>query len=129
MPNGFHGTAEEWQRLEEPLRSLDVQLDRFALSHRARLTRNYHDYPERSLTWRHHGIRRLIQIYLADPDRATFNVWICASRDRLWGRRRWKREYLRQNATIASIRTELTPLLDAAWERVESWLETDLEPV
>jgi hypothetical protein len=51
MPNGHHGTDEEWKRLEAPLRDVDNAIDAFAKRHRIAIGRNYHNWPERSLRW------------------------------------------------------------------------------
>src|SRR2546430_16910392 len=95
MPNGHHhGSEEEWNRLEAPFREIDPAVQAFARRHGLRLTTDYHDWPERSLRWGG-DIERLIQIYLHDEQRLTWNLWLCASQDR--GRERfWKTQFLRQ---------------------------------
>jgi len=125
MPNGFDGTDDEWQRMEAPLLSVDGVLNQFARAHHMQITKNYHEWPERSLTWGT-AIRRLIQLYAADTDQPTFNLWLCASQDRGLSRF-WKREFLLEKRPLDSFEGELPSLLEKAWEKVDSWTEQDLE--
>ena len=124
MPNGFDGPDEEWERLESPLRALDPALDAFAREHALHVGRNYHNWPERSLTW-NHGLSRVIQIYLADAEKLTWNLWLCASQDRK-GSRYWKKTFLRQNVPLAEIASSLEALLAEAWNVTNAWRESDL---
>ena len=126
MPNGFHGTREAWDRMEAPLRALDPVLEAWATRHGMSLSRNSHAWPERSLAWGA-PVERLIQIYLEDQDRLTWNVWICAFEDRPSGRH-WKREFLRSDEPIARIDTDLERLLGEAARIVDGWSTDDLEP-
>lgn len=127
MPNGFHGSRDSWDRIEGPLRSLDPALEAFAHDHGMSLGRNDHGWPERSLRWGQ-PVGRLIQIYLDDEERLTWNVWLCASEDRPSGRH-WKHEYLRSGVPIGEISGDLGALLDEARRLVERWSPRDLEPV
>ena len=68
MPNGFQDSELEWQRIEAPLLRVDPILDAFASAHGLGISKNYHNHPERSLTWGT-DLRRLIQLYLADSNR------------------------------------------------------------
>lgn len=95
MPNGHYGTEEEWKRLEAPLREIDAALELFARRHNTALSRNYHNWPERSLRWGADP-ERLIQIYLENEQRLTWNLWLCASQDRD-GQRFWRQQSLRHN--------------------------------
>jgi len=56
--------------MEAPLVKANPVLQEFAAVHRLKLSKNYHNEPERSLTW-DTGIRRLIQLYLQDPKTLT----------------------------------------------------------
>lgn len=125
MPNGFYGSRGSWERIESPLRPLDPILEAFARQHGMSLGRNHHDWPERSLRWGQ-PISRLIQIYLEDEDRLTWNVWLCASEDRSSGRY-WRREFLCQAVPIEEISRNLPGLLRQAREIVEQWSAQDLE--
>lgn len=127
MPNGFHGSPESWDRIEGPLRALDPTLEAFAHEHGMSLGRNHHGWPERSLRWGR-PVGRLIQIYLDDEERLTWNVWLCASEDRPSGRR-WRREFLRKAVPIEEISGDLGTLLDEARRLVEGWSPRDLELV
>jgi len=120
MPNGFHGTDQEWSRLEAPLLRLDPVLERH-LS----LSRNYHNWPERSLTW---GvpIRRLIQVYLEDAGDLTWNVWLCASEDR-GANRYWKRTFLKHAVPIEEIERAFPDLLEEARVQLEAWSSEEFE--
>ena len=128
MPNGFEGSAEEWRRIEAPLRRLDWRLRLFGLSHLLPLSKNGrggHEWPERSFRWGR-PLSRLIQIYLKDPNTLTHNLWICASEDRN-GRRYWKQAMVREGVPIERIASELPGLLETALETVGNWTSADLE--
>jgi hypothetical protein len=92
MPNGFQGSEAQWHRMEAPLIQVDPVLERFAASHKLSLSKNYHGHPERALRW-NTAVECLIQLYLEDADRLTFNLWLCASQDR-GAERFWRREFL-----------------------------------
>jgi hypothetical protein len=125
MPNGHHGTEEEWKRLEAPLREIDPAFEAFARRHKLSLGRNYHNWPERSLRWGS-DLQRLIQIYLQDEQRLTWNFWLCASQDR--GQQRfWKQQSLRRDTPMADITPLIESLLDEAFSRVSAWRPGDLE--
>ncbi|HET8551202.1 MAG TPA: hypothetical protein VFM97_01845 [Gammaproteobacteria bacterium] len=125
MPNGFHGPNEQWDRMEAPLLTLDAELEAFAKTFDLGLSKNYHNWPERSLTWSD-GVDRLIQIYLADEEAMTFNLWLCASQDR--GRERYlKKEFLIKEKPIGCIANRLNELLEQAKGRLEGWKAADLE--
>jgi hypothetical protein len=48
MPNGFQGSEKQWHRMEAPLVQVDPLLEKFAVAHKLRLSKNYHGQPERS---------------------------------------------------------------------------------
>jgi hypothetical protein len=125
MPNGFQGSAKEWERLEAPLRSLDDALTDYAKLHGLALSRNYHNWPERSLRWGT-AIKRLIQIFLADEKRLTFNLWLCASEDR-GSERYWKQRLLREAVPIEEIDGDLNLLLDSGRIEVDGWSSNELQ--
>jgi hypothetical protein len=128
MPNGFHGPKNEWERMEAPLLRIDHSLQDFANSYGLRLSRNYHNWPERSLKWSTSRINKLIQIFLCDESKLTFTVWICASEDRGTSRF-WKQQKLRDAVEIPEISAELGNLLGEGKAILDRWNETDLEPV
>ena len=94
MPNGFHGKRSEWKRMTAPLKGIDRILKLFASAQGLTLLRNTRNWPERSFRWGS-PIERLIQVYLADESRLTWNLWLCACEDRADGRY-WKRKFLRE---------------------------------
>ena len=53
---GWHGTQEEWGRIERPLLELDPVIDDFAKRARLAVTKNLKDWPERSLRWREYRL-------------------------------------------------------------------------
>jgi len=124
MPNGFDGSQEEWKRMEGPLLEIDPILNAFGNRHAMNLSKNYHDWPERSLVWGD-DIRRLIQIYLENEKAMTWNVWLCASQDRAVGRF-WKNQFLRRAVPFHEIRSNLEELLGEARNIVTTWSERDL---
>jgi len=127
MPNGFHGSDSEWERLEAPILQLDQELRAFAAAHAMHLSSNYHNWPERSVTWGA-DLRRLIQIFLADADLLTWTFWVCVSRD-YRGKRFWKQTTLAQSVPMAEIASQLSTLLPRAAEWANSLKAADLELV
>ncbi len=125
MPNGFQGPETEWHRIEAPLVQADEVLQKFAASHGLSLSRNYHGHPERSLRWGN-GVQRLIQLYLADSDRLTLNLWLCASQDR-GGTRYWRRAFLVNAQRFEQFSERLPSLLEEAYATVDSWAADSLE--
>jgi hypothetical protein len=125
MPNGFSGTDEEWKRMEAPLLMVEDVLAEFARTHGMQITKNYHEWPERSLTWGN-DIRRLIQLYVAESDRPTFNLWLCASQDR-GSSRFWKRDFLVEKKPLETFAAQLPVLLEKARNTLNSWTEQQLE--
>lgn len=125
MPDGYHGSDEDWKRLERPLRDIDPLVEAFAKRHKIALSRNYHNWPERSLRWGADP-ERVIQIYLEDADRLTWNLWLCASQDR--GLQRfWKNQFLCHNVAMGELNPVMEQLLDEALRIVSSWRTEDLE--
>jgi hypothetical protein len=130
---GWYGTPEEWRRLEAPLIRLDPQLEGFAASFGAKLSKNHKDFPERSIQWGD-GPQNLLQIYLADAASPTWNIWLCCSQDR--GRQRfWRHRFLVERQPIEAFGDRLEALLFegaqvlAAWSSDPSGLEfaTEIE--
>ena len=119
MPNGFHGSDAEWQRIEAPLQRLDAKLDAFSERWNVHLTRSARNWPSRSLEWGE-PVRRLIQIFLADETSLKFNLWLCASEDR-GGERYWKQDFLKKEVPISEIDAELPELLERGRLLLESW--------
>jgi hypothetical protein len=126
MPNGFHGSREEWVRMETPLLRIDGLLAEFAMERGLSLTKNYHSWPERSLVSTERNIRRLIQIYLENEEKLTLALWICVSEDR-GNERFWKKHFLRKDAPSGEIENHLPSLLLEALEIARSWTSDDLE--
>lgn len=124
MPNGFHGSTKEWGRMEAPLRAIDAILQAFAERHRMELTRNYHNWPERSLTW-DAAPRRSIQIWLADEQDLCFAMAICAWEDRTRGRF-WKNRIMIASQSLDELRPRLLQLLENAKAEVDGWTSNDL---
>ena len=113
--------------MEAPLLSIDDRLESFAQSHGLEVSRNYHNWPERSLKWNVSAVGKLIQIFLHEERDLTFTVWICASADR--GKKRfWKQKRLREAVAIEEIAPDLQAILTEAKRTLDGWSETDLEP-
>ena len=126
MANGGYWHSEsDWRRVEAPLLELDHDLSAFASMNGLRLSKNHKDWPERSLNWGQ-SIKFLLQVYLADEQELTFNVWLCASQDREAGRY-WKREFLVEARPVAEFRESFVSLLKEAKVKLESWSESQLE--
>lgn len=124
MPNGYHGPEEDWERMEAPLVALDSLLEGFAKSHGMALSRNYHNWPERSLTLED-DLSRLIQIFLVDESQLTFNFWVCATQDRDL-ERFWKQDYLAKEVSSEELRANISDWLERGHKAVMEWKAKDL---
>ena len=126
MANGsYWQTKAEWQRVEEPLLRLDSALSEFAAQFGLQLTKNHKDWPERSIEWGTR-VRLLIQVYLADAESLTFNLWLCASQDR-GGKRFWRQETPIQSKPVSDFQSSFASLLLEGKAKLEGWSEADLE--
>lgn len=126
MPNGFHGTRTEWDRLEAQFRDWDWMLNDFAREHGLTLSKNEHGWPGRSLEAFESPLRRKIEVVVnADPV-GTFDVWAYAWSD-AGGQRRTKILPVRKSATAAEIGGSLPEVLNDAWQAARAFSERDLE--
>jgi hypothetical protein len=116
---GWYGTKEEWARIENPLITIDPVIEEFATSAGLTVTKNLKDWPERSMRWGS-GISCLIQIYLADQEALTWNIWLCCMRD-AQGKRFWRRDFLIEKKPIGAFQGELPKLLRVGHERLIDW--------
>jgi len=116
---GWYGTQDEWERLEAPLIAFDSAISNFAAARPVSLTKNSKDWPERSLRW-HQNPSCLMQLYLADEREVTWNLWLCCAQDR-GGDRYWRQELLIEGEPAASFADNLTSLLGAGYDRLNSW--------
>ncbi len=120
MANGFHGAQEEWKLLEAPLLRIDSQLEKFSADRELKLSKNYHNWPERSLEWYRGSVRNLIQIFVESSEIRTYTLWICASEDRE-DKRYWKQRNLMKAARFEQIEQDLGRLLDEAKFELDAW--------
>ena len=116
---GWYGTKAEWARLEGPLLSIDATIRSFATAHDLKLSGNPKDWPERSLAWGSDPAC-LIQLYLADQGKLSWNLWIVSSQDRGCNRY-WKREMLVADQPLEEFRERLPELLEQAFGTVQRW--------
>lgn len=126
MANGFYGSKSEWERITIPLECLDRELERFAHAKGLALGRNTKNWPDREFRWED-TLQRLIEIYLADQERLTWTMWICAYEDRPSGRS-IKKQTLLDAVPIEKLELQLSDLLESAWTTVTSWSAVDLPP-
>ena len=122
MPNGYHGTAQGWERLERPLRRLDAILDEFAGRHRLALTRNERNWPDRCLRW---GDRPaiLIQLFLESETAPSYTMWVSAWDDRSRAEY-WEHKTLIKSASIDELERQWPELLEAAYAIANQWVAT-----
>lgn len=122
MPNGFHGSEAEWERLEQPLRRLDDMLEGFAKRAGLTLVKNERNWPDRTFRW---GNRpsKLIQVFLESASGPCYTVWACAYDDRSRAEY-WKHETLLKAASIEQVAQQLPRLLSEAVLAVENWEKT-----
>jgi hypothetical protein len=72
------------------------------------------------------AVECLIQLYLQNPERLTFNLWLCATKDRGTSRF-WRREFPVNDHKLEDFADQLPKLLDEAFARVSSWSSDSLE--
>ena len=128
---GWYGTEEEWDQVEAPLIEIDNIINEFSEEFNLKLSKNLKDYPERSMLWMNNGIRCLIQIYAANLEDLTWNVWLCASEDRdvghLWWKskeRYWKKELLVEEKLMFDFKNDLSSQLRKGKVKLNLWCET-----
>jgi len=121
MPNGFHGTPDEWKRIAAPLERLDSILGEFAVSRDLTLWKNSRNWPERSFRWGN-APERLIQIFLEDQTTLSYTMWISASDDRSRAEY-WMQETLSKSVQIGIMERELPKLLARAYEKLTEWAQ------
>jgi hypothetical protein len=127
MPNGFHGSREEWDRMEAPLLALDESLSEFASGRNLQVIKNYHNWPQREIRWTSSGIRRTISILLASESKMTLHVAVVAAKDK--DDDRYLKDYwLKKEASWDEVRNNLQQLLEDGFTLLESWSEKDLIP-
>ncbi|KPK04297.1 MAG: hypothetical protein AMJ64_14045 [Betaproteobacteria bacterium SG8_39] len=125
---GWTGTKAAWERIEGPLLEIDPIIAAFAKEHALSVSRNHKDWPERSVVWGD-DVRCLIQLYLADAASLTFNLWLCASRDR-GGKRYWKQETPIKGMRVPDFKHDLAAQLRTGRIKLLEWAmnEGQLEP-
>lgn len=127
MPNGFHGSREDWERMEAPLLEIDELLAQFASGRNMQVVKNYHNWPQRQIDWTSNGIDRSLYILLANESKMTFHVAVVASKDQN-GERYLKDHWLRKEASWDEVRDNLAQLLQDGVTLLESWSGKDLIP-
>lgn len=125
MPNGFHGTKNDWKQFESPLLELDNRIEAFAQTHQLSIIRNYHNWPGRMLT-SGRSPNRSIQLYLQDQRLSTWRIGIVAYEDRRDGR------YLKGKKVAVDVpehqpQQKLEEFLEQAWAEVKTWSKRDLQ--
>jgi len=118
---GWYETQAEWERLEAPLLRVDPLIADFAVERSVRLTKNNKDWPERSLKWGEQP-SCLIQLYLAEQEALTWNLWLCCSEDRE-GERFWRKDFLVQERRMDEFAANLPALLAQGFARVNRWAD------
>ena len=116
---GWYGTDEEWERLEKPLLEVDPIMEGLARKFGLAVSRNHKNWPERSIEWED-NVSCLIQLYLVDDKKLTFNLWLCASQDR-HGKRYWKQETPVKEKTIDAFKEDLGRLLEEGRRKLLEW--------
>jgi hypothetical protein len=116
---GWYGTQEEWERLERPLLLVDPIIEKFAADHQLTISKNYKDWPERSVAW-NDGPGCLIQLYLDDEKALTWKLWLCCSEDR-GNQRFWKNEFLINGESVPSFSERLAELLAEGYGKLRGW--------
>jgi hypothetical protein len=127
VPNGLNISrdSDEWRRLESPMLESDSLLTSFAERHKMLLTRNHHNWPERTLSWSSAGLRRSIQILLDNPCEQTYSVCVYASAGA--GQTWLSNElFLKRGVPWSDVAPTLEALLKEAYDTSERWSQQDL---
>jgi hypothetical protein len=124
MPNGFHGSKVEWEKLVAPLRELDEGLDSFAAARGLKVDHNYHNTPNRMVRWARGGIERVIQITLYGERQILFSFSAFSDEG---GMRRGKRWQPLLDIPLAEFKANLETLLAEAHQTLDSVSPDDLE--
>ena len=125
MPNGFHGTKEEWDRLQAPLREVDEVIGEFARVHDLDVDANYHNMPSRRLIWHTREITHVIQVSLNDED-MTMYVSFYAWQDKNSVRRGTGLKQI-SGLSVPELKSQLPGLLEEGYRLLESLSEAELE--
>lgn len=127
MPNGHRGSAERWAELEAPLQAIDHVLEEFAVQHEMEITKNYHNWPSRTLSWGR-PVQRQLSFYLHDEDHQTFGFRLTAWEDR--GRERyWKVEVVRNDIDSRELSEIAAQMLELGCETTAKWGRDQLKYV
>src|SRR5687768_3421973 len=124
-PNGFHGSKDEWERMVAPLRAFDAVLEEFAARVGASIEQNYHNMPNRMLSWTTDDIRRQIQISLYGDEPLIQFSWV-AYRDRA-RERRGKGGPVITGVSLTELKAHLPRMLEQARSDVEAVRAEELE--
>ncbi len=89
MKNSLDNKKNNFLEGESSLLEIDKEIKHYAEEHQMKLTKNYHDWPERSLSWKNKKVTKQIQIYLDGENLNNFLVWGCTFKDTIFGRRYW----------------------------------------
>jgi hypothetical protein len=116
---GWHGTKEEWQRIESPLVEIDPIIEEFAKGAGFLVTKNLKDWPERSLRWED-DVWCLIQLYLENQRDVTFNLWLCATFQKE-NRQYLRQEFLFKDKPVGEFRRELSQFLREGRAKLLEW--------
>ncbi len=117
---------EDWERIESPLRGLDAPLEGYAASNAMDLSKNFKNWPERSLRWCTDEVERHIQVVLGDEENLLFHVWLVASQSREDGLY-LKRASVANGLPVDVLQAKLESLLDQSRDLLNEWGAGDLK--
>jgi hypothetical protein len=118
---GWCGTDEQWAHFEAALLPIDPNINGFAARHALSVRQNERDSVGRSMRWGNNP-SALLQLYLADPDRLTWNLWACCSDDR-GSDRYWKTTFLMEGEEVAAFAPFIDALLERGFSELTEWRE------
>jgi hypothetical protein len=126
MPNGFHGTKEDWETAEAPLKRLDPELLQFANDNHMFSEANSRrkNWPMRSLSWGK-PIERGILLSL-DGNQKTYSLTAYAYFDDL-GRKSRRRAVIFESKAPEEFTPSIGGWLNQARDLANSWAPEDLE--
>ena len=89
------------------------------------LTRNYYNWPDRTLEWTSDGVQRAIELWLADETSLAVTLAARAHQDR-GNDRYWRHEIIAERVAPPALVDQLQDLLGRAATAAESWSASDL---
>lgn len=118
---GRYGTEEELARFDAALAPIDPTIAASAARRTLSVRKNERESIGRSIRWGNDP-SALLQLYLSDPERLTWNLWACCSEDR-GNERYWKTTFLVEGKEVSAFASSIDTLLERGFRELTEWRE------